>query len=67
MTVKVNALEFGKLMHDGRHIACPLCGRPLRTNGSFELQCEKCGQLWHSLGIDYRQGSEVFRLRRAAV
>ncbi len=64
MKTDPNTVHSGKLMVDGSHIACPLCGGPLRTKGNFELHCEGCGQLWQSLGRDYRQRSDVFRLKR---
>ncbi len=64
MKIDPNIVESGKLMSDGAHIACPVCSRPLRSNGGLELHCEGCGQRWQSLGRDYRQGSDVFRLKR---
>jgi tRNA(Ile2) C34 agmatinyltransferase TiaS len=59
-----NAVELGKRSPHGGHITCPACGDPLQENGNMELQCEACGRRWQSLGIDYRQGTDVLRLKR---
>lgn len=64
MKIDPNTVNAGKLMPDGVHIACPACNQPLQTNDDLNFHCEGCGQLWQSLGRDYRQRSDVFRLKR---
>ena len=65
MTIDINGVQTCKLTPELTHIACPACGKPLHTNGEQHFLCQGCGQLWQSLGIDYRQGSDVLRLQRA--